>query len=144
MKELICMKVLSPCPSIHAWRTLMRVYWSHFSQAGLIYLCLRAGMVRGLQNFWPQQCLLQSGPCQVFFFLLFFFVFQKSLLTLQPHWNSKRVLHSLPRGLLVNPCKLQMFSQAACSEETSPIPCKHLSDKSLRHGGDNRSLEGVK
>lgn len=30
MNELICVKVLSLCPSIHAWRALMRVYWSRF------------------------------------------------------------------------------------------------------------------
>lgn len=51
--------------------------------------------------------------------------------------------HSLPKGLPANPCKLQMFSQAAHSEETFPIPCKHLSDKSLCHGGAT-SLELVK
>lgn len=137
MNEFICMKVLSLCPSVLAWRTLMRVYWSHLSRATLIYLCLKAAAVRSLWNCWPHRGFSPSGPCQVFFFF-------SSLLTLQTHWNSSKALHSLPRGLLVNPCKLQMFSQAARGEETSSSPCKHLSDKSLRHRGDNRSLEGVK
>lgn len=51
-----------------------------------------------------------------------------------------RGCRSLPKGLPANPCKLQMFSQAAHSKEKIPIPCKHLSDKSLCHG-EATSLE---
>lgn len=75
MNELICVKVWSLCPSIHTWRTLMRVYWSCFNQASLIYLCLKAAVVRSLWSLrycWPQQGLSQSGP-SLFFFLFFFF-----------------------------------------------------------------------
>lgn len=138
MNELNTIKVVSLCLSIHAYRTLMRVYWRRFSQAGLIYLCLKAGALRSLQNFRPRQHLLQSGT--------FFFLFSpwNPFLRLQTYWNSKKALQSLPKGLLVNPCKLQMFSQAAHSKETTPSPCKHLSNKKPPPQRRQQKLRGSK
>lgn len=83
MNELICVKVWSLCLSIHTWKTLMRVYWSCFNQASLIYLCLKAAVVRSLWSLrycWPQQGLSQSGPSLFSFF--FFSPPQKGLSTL--------------------------------------------------------------
>lgn len=120
-------------------RTEVRFLW----KSSLIYLCLNAAAVSSLQSLWycwplvslvtthDLSCLHPLPPASIKAFLLFWHI------EILGEW------HSLPKGLPANPCKLQMFSQAAHSEETFSIPCKHLSDKSLCHGGDT-SLEWVK
>lgn len=127
----MCRLYSSTYPSMPG--TEIRVLW----KSSLIYLCFDVTAVSSIESLWYCWSLVSHKPGSVMS------APPPTSLTFSAHSISRRV-SQLAKGItskfLQTP---DVFTGSTQREETFSILCKHLSDKSLCHGGDT-SLEWVK